>query len=101
MEYKTCIFTYYVKISYFIIGDIMCKSIPLSKLKLNKKARISYIDCNTKQKERYWNLGIIKGTLIVPIFKSPFGNPTAYEIRKSIIAIRKDNSEKIYVEPLT
>jgi len=43
------------------------------------------------------DLGIIKNTKITPIIKSPSGNPIAYEIRKSVIALREDDTKKIEI----
>ena len=75
----------------------MNDSIPLSDLELNEKAKVVDIKCDSNEKRRYLDLGIVKDTVLTPIFKSPFGNPTAYEIRKTIIAIRKENANKIRV----
>lgn len=43
------------------------------------------------------DLGIAKGTQIVPILKSPFGNLRAYEVRGAVIALRKEDSSQILV----
>ena len=75
----------------------MKSSIPLSKLELNKKAKVLDIKCDEADKRRFLDLGIVKDTVLTPIFKSPFGTPTAYEIRKTVIAIRKENAKKIKV----
>ncbi|MBE6805110.1 MAG: ferrous iron transport protein A [Ruminococcaceae bacterium] len=47
---------------------------------------------------RILDMGIISGTKIVKLFSSPFGDPTAYEIKNSVIALRKTDSDKIFVE---
>ena len=78
----------------------MKSSISLSDLKLNKKAKVVDINCSGDEKRRFLDLGIVKDTVLVPIFNSPFGNPTAYEIRKTIIAIRKEDANKIKVETI-
>ena len=44
------------------------------------------------------DLGFTKGTKIVPVFRSPFGDPTAFEIRGTVIALRKEDSCLIDVE---
>lgn len=44
------------------------------------------------------DLGIAKGTHIVPILKSPFGNLRAYEVRGAVIALRKEDSSQILVK---
>ena len=75
----------------------MKSSIPLSNLELNKKAKVVDINCSGDEKRRFLDLGIVKDTVLTPILKSPFGTPTAYEIRKTLIAIRKENADKIQV----
>lgn len=44
------------------------------------------------------DLGIIEGTKIKPVLKSPLGDPTAYEVRGTVIALRKEETEKIYIK---
>lgn len=75
----------------------MQNEIILSKLGLNTYARISNIDCSGTERRRFLDLGIIKGTKIKPILRSPLGDPTAYEIRKSVIALREEDAGKIKV----
>ena len=75
----------------------MKNSIPLSNLELNKKAKVTNINCSGDEKRRFLDLGIVKDTVLTPVLKSPFGTPTAYEIRKTLIAIRKENADKIQV----
>ena len=75
----------------------MRNSIPLSDLEINKKAKVIDLRCNGNEKRRFLDLGIVKDTVLTPIFKSPFGTPTAYEIRKTVIAIREENAKKIEV----
>lgn len=75
----------------------MQKDITLSKLNLNTYAKVTDINCNGSDRRRFLDLGIIKGTKIRPVFTSPLGDPTAYEIRKSIIVLREEDAEKIKV----
>lgn len=75
----------------------MRKHIILSELNLNITAKIAKINCSGSDRRRFLDLGIIKDTKIKPILKSPSGDPRAYEIRGSIIALRKDDAEKIEV----
>ena len=43
------------------------------------------------------DLGVVGGTEIEPLYKSPSGNPVAYRIRGAVIALRSDVSDKILV----
>ncbi len=71
----------------------------LKELKINKMAKIK----NIKEKEetikrRMLDLGIISGSIIKPVLKSPLGSLRAYEIRGSLIAIRTEEAEKIEID---
>ena len=60
------------------------KTIPLSSLPIGNKAVISKTTYSDIESRRMLDLGIIEGTYITPLYKSPFGNPTAYLIRGGI-----------------
>lgn len=70
----------------------------LSELPLNTIGFIDKLNCNGNIKRRMLDLGLISGTKIRPIFKSPSGDPVAYEIRKTLIAIRKEDSQYIMLQ---
>lgn len=67
----------------------------LYELPLNKVGIIDNLNCNGLVRRRLLDLGLVNGTKIVPIFKSPSGDPTAFEIRKTLIALRKEDSKLI------
>ena len=46
------------------------------------------------------DLGIIPGTAIDVIRKSPLGDPIAYNIRGASIALRKEETEQILVSKI-
>lgn len=48
-------------------------------------------------RRRLLDLGIVSGTKITAILKSPSGDPTAFEIRGSVIALRKEDANLIEV----
>lgn len=52
-------------------------------------------------KRRFLDLGIVENTLITPVLKSPSGDPTAFEIRGTLIALRKEDANLIKVKSLT
>jgi len=71
--------------------------IHLHDLSLNTTAEVQYLNCSGPIKRRLLDLGIVKGTKITPVLKSPSGDPTAFFIRGSTIAIRKEDAELIEV----
>ena len=70
----------------------------LSELKISEKGIIKSVECDENIKRRLLDLGLIKGTIIEPIFVSPIGDPKAFSVRGTIIAIRKKETNKIFLE---
>ncbi|ABW19521.1 FeoA family protein [Alkaliphilus oremlandii] len=50
------------------------------------------------QRRRMLDLGLLPGTVIDVIRKSPLGDPVAYNIRGALIALRQEESDKILVK---
>lgn len=48
-------------------------------------------------RRRLQDIGLIEGTEILCLNRSPSGDPTAYLIRGAVIALRKEETEKILV----
>lgn len=71
--------------------------IPLTELKINTTAKIDHINCEEHIKRRFLDLGIIPETPITPVFKSIGGDPIAYEIRDTLLAIRHQDAKNIFV----
>ncbi|MEA4845936.1 MAG: FeoA family protein [Clostridiaceae bacterium] len=71
--------------------------IPLNQLPIGKKANVTALTSDGTIRRRMLDLGVIGGTEIEPLYKSPSGNPVAYLIRGAVIALRSDVSEKIMV----
>ena len=72
-------------------------SMPLTKLRLNQTGIIKEINCKASVKRRLLDLGLIPNTDITPILESIAGDPLAYEVRNIILAIRKEDADKIIV----
>ena len=72
-------------------------SMPLTKLRLNQTGIIKEINCKASVKRRLFDLGLIPNTDITPILESIAGDPVAYEVRNIILAIRKEDADKIIV----
>jgi len=72
--------------------------ISLDNLPINKYAEIKNINIYGSTRTRLLDLGLVNGTSIVPVLKSPLGDPTAYRIRGAMIALRKEDSKLIKVK---
>ena len=73
------------------------KTFNLDKVNLTNKVIVHSIDCSGQIRRRLLDLGICKGTAITPIFRSITGDSTAYLVRGSTIALRKEDAKNIQV----
>ena len=69
----------------------------LDSLPLNYCGIVKNTPCAPNTKRRLLDLGLVKDTKITPILNNPMGDPVAYEIRGSTIALRKEDSKLIDV----
>lgn len=74
-----------------------CNQITLDRLPVGSKANVALLTSDGITRRRMLDLGVINGTEIEPLYRSPSGNPVAYLIRGAVIALRSDVSEKIVV----
>lgn len=75
----------------------MKRNCTLNEVALNEEVKIKKIDCTGNIKRRILDLGMIEGTKIKPVLKSPLGDPTAYEVRGSLISLREEESKNIEI----
>ncbi len=73
------------------------KIISLDKILCGQSAEIESIAATEPDKERLNDIGLTKGSVIKPLFTSPSTDPTAYEIKGALIAIRKNQAKNINV----
>lgn len=72
--------------------------IPLNQLPIGSFGKVKKLTSNGVIRRRLLDLGLIYNTSVRSIMKSPTGDPTAYEIRGALIALRIDEASKIFVE---
>lgn len=58
-------------------------------------------DCHGLERRRLLDLGLVPGTLVAVERRAAMGDPTAYRVRGSLVALRRDLAERILVEPET
>ncbi len=74
------------------------KIIPLTNVPIGKVAVVRDLLLTGSIRRRLQDIGVINGTAIECLQKSPAGDPIAYLIRGAVIAIRSEESSKILVE---
>lgn len=69
------------------LGDIMP----------GQTAVISALNTTGSMRRRLLDIGLIEGTRVECLGKSPLGDPSAYLIRGAVIALRKDDCKNILI----
>lgn len=70
---------------------------PLTQLNEGQKAQVASLLSIGTMRRRLQDLGIVNGTMIECLQKGPLGDPTAYRIRGTIIALRHEDANNIIV----
>lgn len=70
----------------------------LNNLPLGESAKVTCLLSKGKERRRMMDLGLITGTQIKAIQKSPAGDPVAYLFRGTVIALRGSDAKKIIIE---
>ena len=72
--------------------------IALCDLKVGQSGTIASVDANDDILRRPLDIGIVSGTRLKCVLKSPLGDPSAFLIRGAVIALRNEDSSKITVK---
>ena len=70
----------------------------LANMEIGRIAIIKDIHCTGEIKRRLLDLGMVNGTKIKAVFRSTSNDPTAFEVRNTLIALRKEDAENIDIE---
>jgi ferrous iron transport protein A len=70
----------------------------LDNLKIGFKGIIKEINIVGGMKRRLLDIGLVKGTIVESVLKSPSGDPIAYSIRGAMIAVRREDSRNVVIE---
>ncbi|MCB8817926.1 FeoA family protein [Desulfosporosinus shakirovi] len=73
----------------------------LSDLSLGSDCQIVSLELSGLLRRRILDLGIVPGTLIRCIRRGPSGDPTAYMVRGTLIALRSEDAAQIFVIKLS
>lgn len=69
----------------------------LNLLPIGQSGVVSRLNLKGSERRRMLDLGIVQGTSIEALQKSPSGDPVAYFIRGAVIALRDEDAQKILV----
>ncbi|MBF8982832.1 ferrous iron transport protein A [Lutibacter sp. B2] len=81
-------------------GYIYEKIMPLSEIDVGYTVQVLKLLTTGLQRRRMLDLGLIPGTVIEVLRKSPLADPIAYNIRGATIALRTEESRQILVRQM-
>ena len=70
----------------------------LYELSEGERGRVQKVSGTDSMSVRLRDIGLIDGTQLTCLGKSPLGDPTAYLVRGAVIALRKKDASKVLVE---
>ena len=71
---------------------------PLSRLPLGHSARVVELSAPEPLRGRLLDLGFVPGSEITPLYAAPLGDPRAYLICDTVIALRQRDAATVAVE---
>ncbi|MGN0696474.1 MAG: ferrous iron transport protein A [Oscillospiraceae bacterium] len=75
----------------------MNEPISLCGVREGGRCRVRSMYNEGAMRRRLHDIGLIEGTEVLCLNRSPSGDPTAYLIRGAVIALRREETEKILV----
>ena len=76
----------------------MYETLCLSALSEGESAYVTDISAGPAMERRLTDLGLVRGTRVTCVLRSPAGDPCAYLIRGALIALRRADAEGVALE---
>lgn len=70
---------------------------PLDRLQRGRSGRIQQITAEADMRRRLMDMGFVQGTEITNVYTAPSGEPAAYLVRGSVIALRRSDAACVVV----
>ena len=77
----------------------MYEPLALDRLGEGQSAYVTGVESAPSMRRRLMDLGLIRGTRVTCVCRSPAGDPSAYLIRGALIALRRCDAAQVWVEP--
>ncbi|WP_406676278.1 FeoA family protein [Moorella sp. ACPs] len=72
----------------------------LSNLRPGSAGEVVSLQARGLTRRRLMDLGLVPGTRVVALRRSPSGDPTAFFIRGATIALRREEGQQVLVRPV-
>lgn len=75
----------------------MCSARTLAELEPGESAVVDRLQAAGGLRRRLMDIGLIEGTRVRCVGRSPLGDPSAYLVREAVIALRFSDSQKVFL----
>ena len=69
----------------------------LNRLSEGQRGRVVSLESQGSMRRRLQDIGLVEGTEVECVLKSPAGDPVAYQSRGALIALRAEDSRQVLV----
>ena len=76
----------------------MYEALRLSALREGESAYVTEVSAEPGMDRRLTDLGLVRGTRVTCVLRSPAGDPCAYLIRGALIALRRRDADGVSLE---
>ena len=70
----------------------------LAQLGVGQSARVTAVSLQGSKRVRMQELGFLPGASVTALQESPFGDPVAYGVLDTVIALRRSDARNIEIE---
>lgn len=70
----------------------------MDRLEEGRWGRVVRLDTKGSMRRRLQDIGLVEGTMVRCLRKSPYGDPVAFLIRGAVIALRNEVSSEIFID---
>ena len=74
------------------------RQFPLCDMETNTYATVVRLETKGELRKRLMDIGLVEGTTVECVRKSPAGDPKAYLIRGAVIALRNEDAATVIME---
>ncbi|WP_433786171.1 FeoA family protein [Actinomycetospora sp. CA-101289] len=70
----------------------------LDEMPRDRRGIVTSLDTRGAERRRLMDLGLLPGAAISAELRSPLGDPTAYEVRGTLVVLRDHQARTVHVE---
>lgn len=78
----------------------MAEEARLSAVPLHTGCIVKFVEGNVEERIRFFDLGFSPSSVIIPLYKGVYGETTAFWVKGTLIALRKEEADKILINQI-